>query len=285
MYCQKDVNTFVNLLQRCIQRDLAKGRELQLLIVINGLESIPYLAACVIRMFSSFDLLSEAQRVFKKLSEPDVFAWSAIIAAHAGSGENEEALALYYEMCDSSVEADGHVFVAALKVCSSLGRLEEGRVIHCSIIESGLESDVYVGSTIISMYSNCRCVLDALVVFERLPERNIVTWSALIKGYCQQNYGEEALVIFMQMQKEGMDPDRVIYVTILKACTSVSFAKAKQIHAEIIGRGFESDEWICNALVDMYSQYHDAYATRIMFNKLQKQNIIACSAFVSGYTL
>ena len=38
-------------------------------------------------------------------------------------------------------------------------------------------------------------------------------------------------------------------------------------------------------LVDMYSQYHDAYATRIMLNKLQKQNTIACSAFVSGYTL
>lgn len=279
------ISAFSSLLQRCIKkRDLAEGRRLHLLIVISGLEYNSFLGGHLIRMFAFFERLSEAQQVFSKLLNPNVFSWSAIISAHGESGKTVEALKLYHEMRVSTVEPDGHVFVAVLKVCSTAEALEQARTVHGHIIESGLESDVYVGSTIIDMYSNCGSVVDAHAVFNRLPRRNVVTWSALIKGCSQQDYGEDALQLFEQMQQQGMDPDQVTFVCVLKACSSVTLKKAQQIHSHIIGRGFESDVWISNALVDLYARCQNAAAASIMFNRLPEQDVVACSALIAGYT-
>jgi pentatricopeptide repeat protein len=91
-------------------------------------------------------------------------------------------------------------------------------------------------------------------VFEQLPVRNRVSWSALISGYVQQGQGQEALKRFKQMQDEGVSPDAITFASILKACgTSGAIEQGKQIHDEILSKGLlENDFVLCSALVDMY---------------------------------
>lgn len=282
----KHMDDFVHLLQRCMkERDLAAGRKVHFLIVKSGFECDVFLGSYLVRMFVFFERLTEAKQVFSKISKPNVYSWSAIISAHAKCGQIDQAIKLYHQMRKLTVEPDGHIFVAVLKACATSAALGQGKKIHRHVIESGFELDVYVGSTLVDMYTKCGNLEDAHAVFDRLPSRNVVTWSLLIKGYTECDHGWEALQIFQKMQVEKMDPDQIIFVCVLKACTSIAaLQQGWHIHACILERGFESDIWIHNTLIDMYAKCGDLEAARIAFDRLPEQDVVACSALIAGYT-
>ncbi len=60
-------------------------------------------------------------------------------------------------------------FVGVLNACASVVALEEGRSVHEQIIQSGCESDVFVGSSLVDMYAKCRSLEDAWRVFHKMP--------------------------------------------------------------------------------------------------------------------
>ncbi len=67
-------------------------------------------------------------------------------------------------MCPSSV-----TFVGVLNSCGSIVAVQEGRCVHQQIIQSGLESDVFVGSSLVDMYAKCGNIKDAWKVFNKTP--------------------------------------------------------------------------------------------------------------------
>ncbi|MCO5564269.1 hypothetical protein L7F22_017928 [Adiantum nelumboides] len=279
-----DAISYAGCLQRCIEnRDFAEGKRLHFSVVIDGLDYDSSFAAPLIRMYSFFQKLTEAQQVFSKLVEPNLFSWSAIMSAYGKFGQTEEVFKLYTQLQNSIVRLDGHGFVAVLQACSISSDLQWGRVIHNHVIESGWELDVFVGSTIIDMYSNCGHVADAHAVFNRLPSGNLVAWSALMKGYSQLDSIEEVLQLFAKMQQQGMNPDEVTFIGIIKACTGAVFKDAQHIHANIVKGGFEPNLWVGNALIDFYTRCNDLAAARIIFNKMPDQSPVAYSTLMSGY--
>lgn len=282
---QVSSNKFFGLVQKCIrENNEAAGRKVHYLIVKNGLESDAFLGTFVIRMFVLFGSLSEANEVFRKLSNPNVFSWNAIISAHLKFGQNDQAIQLYLEMKNSNIEPSGHVYVSVLKACSGIAALEQGRQIHTDIIGTGFESDVFVGSTVIDMYAKCGRLDEACIVFGRLPTRNVVTWSTLISGYAQHFHAEKALQLFKQMQQEGMQPNQVTFVLLLKACSSIADQEqGKWIHEHIIESGLEVDQFVGSTLVDMYAKCGNLEEAVQVFKELPKRNVVSWCAMITGY--
>ncbi len=60
-------------------------------------------------------------------------------------------------------------FVGVLNACANMIVVEEGRSVHQQIIQSGLESDVFVGNSLVDMYAKCGCIEDAWRVFNKMP--------------------------------------------------------------------------------------------------------------------
>ncbi len=60
-------------------------------------------------------------------------------------------------------------FVGVLNACATMIALEEGRCVHHHIIQSGLESNVVVGSSLVDIYAKCGSIEDAWRVFNKLP--------------------------------------------------------------------------------------------------------------------
>lgn len=278
-------DVFSQLLERCIkERDLRAGREVSYFIVRSGLESDSYLGSFLIRLFTLFDSVLEAKQVFNKLSNPTVFSWTAIISAHTQLGLNEDAILLFQEMDNLAVTPDGHVFVEVLKACSSIGALEQGNWIHTRILENGFELDQFVGTMLVDMYCKHGSIENAEMVFDRLPEKDVVTWSALIAGYVQHGYGHEALHLFQQMQEEGVKPDKVVFVSVLQACLNVgNLEHGKEIHSRIIDVGLESDQYIGSTLIDMYAKSGNLEESHHVFDKILCRDLVAWSALMSGY--
>jgi len=84
---------------------------------------------------------------------------------------------------------DRLTFVQVIKACAGLGRLEEGRSVHQQINESGLESDVIVGSSLVDMYPKCGSIEDAGNVFNKMPSQNVIIWTAMIFGHVKCGQG------------------------------------------------------------------------------------------------
>ncbi|KAH7294648.1 hypothetical protein KP509_27G011400 [Ceratopteris richardii] len=278
-------SVYTSLLQRCTEnKSFAEGEQLHSWLVATGLESDSAVGAPLIRMYTFFGKTEEAWSVFSNLSKPNSFAWSAIISAYAKLGQIDEVFKLYTCMQNSTSELDGHGFTAVLQACSISSDIQWGRKVHNHIIESGWDKDIFVGSTLIDMYSSCRCVADAHAVFDRLPRGNLVTWSALMKGYAQLNQVNKVIEIYKQMRQQGLDPDEVTFIGILKASSSSVFGDAQQIHADIVERGFEQSLWVSNALIHFYVRCDDLVLASGIFNKMPEQGPVAYSTLMAGYT-
>eukprot|EP00249_Psilotum_nudum_P015985 c25607_g15_i1 orf=2-343(+) len=107
-------------------------------------------------------------------------------------------------MQQEGVKPNEATFVSVLKACAHLAALEQGKQIHCYIIKSGFESDIFVGSALIDMYMKSGTVESAYKVFDRMPKRDLVSWNAMMAGYAQHGHGKEALMLFEQMKRDGM---------------------------------------------------------------------------------
>eukprot|EP00250_Pteridium_aquilinum_P016958 c23385_g2_i1 orf=87-488(+) len=117
------------------------------------------------------------------------------------------------------------VCVALLRACAMQKDLNKGTRVHADILKWGLlQTSSYVANTLVSMYAKCGALAKAELVVDELPVRNVVCWSALIAGYAQHGRGEDALNCFNRMQGEGLFPNEVTFICILKACGSIGAA-------------------------------------------------------------
>ncbi len=117
------------------------------------------------------------------------------------------------------MQPDSLSFVGVLKACANMVVIAEGRCVHQQIIQSGLESDVFVGSSLVDMYAKCGSMEDGWTAFNKMPSRNVVTWNAILRGCAMNGHGNEALKHFEHMCEEGVQPDDITFICLLSACS------------------------------------------------------------------
>ncbi len=214
--------TFVHVLSACANlRALKEGRYIHAEIVQSGCESDVYVGSSLVDMYAKCGSIEGAWRVFNIMPTHDVVAWSAMILGHVKCGQGQKALELFDQMQQDGVEPDSVTFIGVVNACASVGVLDEGKRVHEQIIQSGCDSHLFVGSSLVDMYAKCGSIEDASRVFYRMPTRNVVSWNAMIVGYVKCDQGQRALELYQQLQREGVVPDSVTFVGVLNACASV----------------------------------------------------------------
>ncbi|MCL7040318.1 hypothetical protein MKW94_009194 [Papaver nudicaule] len=152
-------------------------------------------------------------------------------------------------------ECDEFLFTSILKCCSLQSDLETGKCIHSQIIKQDMQSDPFVSSSLIDMYSKCGIPNAALAVFMRVREKTVVPWSAIIAGHCWNGLFEDALRFFGTMQSMRVEANEFIYTSVLSACLALGdFRKFRQIHCRIIRSNYGSNISVTNTLINLYSE-------------------------------
>lgn len=166
-----------------------------------------------------------ARFLFSKMTQRNVVSWNALIAGYTQNGENEEAFRLFRLLKRESIWPTHYTFGNLLSACANLTDLQLGRQAHAHVLkqgfrfQSGDESDIFVGNSLIDMYMKCGSVKDGSRVFENMYERDCVSWNAIIVGYGQNGHGAEALKMYDKMLVCGEKPDRVTMIGVLCACS------------------------------------------------------------------
>ncbi|MCO5599144.1 hypothetical protein L7F22_053244 [Adiantum nelumboides] len=218
-----DVAFLCGLRACTITRAFRIGQGLHSGIVKRGMEGDFQLGNTLVDMLGKCGLLEEARSVFDKLPNRNVVSWGAMIMCYVQQGSNEEAIHCFEQMQLEGLPPDGVIFTCSLKACCSLGAVDKGQEVHNEVIKLGFEKDIHTGTTLVDMYGQFGLLSEARAVFDELPARNLLSWSALIKGYGLNHKSQMALQCFQDMQEEGVKPDVVAYTSLLVACSHTSF--------------------------------------------------------------
>eukprot|EP01018_Ginkgo_biloba_P029482 Gb_12585 [translate_table: standard] len=212
--------TFPFVLKACAGlSSLQEGTEIHNDIVKFGFGSDIFVGNSLVAMYAKCGNIEIARQVFDKMFKRNVVSWSALIAGYVHMGHSREALTLFNEMHLHGIKPNLVATVSVLPACSHISALQQGKQIHGHIIKCGFWSNVIVGNALVDMYAKCGSVDIARHVFDKLSERNVISWSTMIDGYGMHGHGEDALALFSDMQQKGMKPDDITFVSVLTACS------------------------------------------------------------------
>jgi pentatricopeptide repeat protein len=277
--------TFVPVLNACASLEaLEEARHIHAQIIKSGYESDIYVGSSLVDMYAKCGHIEDARQVFDRMPRCDVVACNAMILGHVKCGQAERALELFQQMQSEGVEPVAITFVGVLNACASLMALEKGRQVHQQIRQCHFESNVFVASSLVDMYAKCGSIDDASYVFKRMPTRNVVVWSAMILGHVKCGRGQKALQLFQEMQHEGVEPNLVTFIGVLNACASIAaLDEGRRVEEQIVQCGCNTDAFVGNSLIDMYSKCGSIKDARRVFDTMSKRDVVAWNSMILGY--
>ena len=283
-----DAITFTCILRACgSMKTIEKGLKIHEEIVSRDLlKKDAMLGASLVDMYVKCGVLTRAHEVLKELQTRNVVSWNALISGYVHHGQFCEALNYFEEMQLQGISPNAITFTCILKACGSTGAIDKGKRIHEEIVgQRLLEKDIVLGNALVDMYTKCGVLTKAQSVLEELPKRDIVSWSTVIAGYAQHGQLHEALDCFRKMRSEGLYPNAITFVCLLKACGSAgALNKGEQIHDEIVSRCLlEKDIVLGNALVDMYAKCGVLSKAEKVLEALPVRNVISWSTLIMGH--
>ncbi|KAL5732032.1 Pentatricopeptide repeat-containing protein [Ranunculus cassubicifolius] len=183
--------------------------------------------------------INVSRKIFEGISEKDVVSWNSIIAIYAQSGLSLEALDTFYRMLgEREVKYNAMTFSIVLLACAHSGALQLGTSIHDQVIKMGLEENVFVGTSVIDMYCKCGRVGMARKVFNSMTKKNVKSWTAMISGYGMHGCAREALDVFYEMQRVGVNPNYITFVSVLAACSHGGLVEEGRHWFQMMSRDF-----------------------------------------------
>lgn len=258
--------------------------------------------------------LKGARRVLDEMPERNEVSWSTMIARYDQNGHHNEAIGLFGPMLDDGCKPNMSCLSSVLCASAALGDLQFGTQIHSHAIKIGFESNVFVASSLIDMYCKCgksetgRLIFDSLPqknvvcwnsmvagyssdgrieeaeqLFELMPARNIASWNAIISGYAQNELFGNAVELFDAMLASGQRPSLMTFSSVLHACANLSsLEKGRSVHAKIVKLGVQREVFMGTALADMYAKSGDIESCKRVFSRMAEKNEVSWTAMIQG---
>ncbi|KAF5204823.1 Pentatricopeptide repeat [Thalictrum thalictroides] len=283
----EDPTLFPHIFKACANLHyLREGISLHACIIRQGLESFTSIGNSTIDFYIKCGVMSSAMRVFAYMENKDSVSWNIFINGcfKFNQGSSKEGLLMFVQARAAGFEPNVSTLVLVLQACRDFRAICEGFSIHGFLIRSGFLSDVSVQNSLLSFYSEFEEMEIAEKLFDEMLVRDVISWSVMIGEYVRSGDSLGALLLFQEMLSSNeVKPDEFTVVSILKACTSLmDICLGRLVHCFVISKGFDSDTFVGNSLVDMYSKCIDSDSALQVFNEMSRRNIVSWNSILSG---
>ncbi|TXG55064.1 hypothetical protein EZV62_020320 [Acer yangbiense] len=161
----------------------------------------------------------ETVKLLSLLEEPDIVSWNIVIAACAHNGYYKEVFELFKHMRTAHILPDNYTLVSLLSTSTKFCNLALGSSLHGLIVKTNINChDTFLCNILIDMYGKCGCTGSSVKLFDRMTDRNLITWTALISTLGLNGFAHDAVKTFREMELQGFKPDRVAFIAVLTAC-------------------------------------------------------------------
>lgn len=310
-----DKFTFVFVFKACARvSDVINCQKFHAHALRLGVVTDLYVSNALIHVYSSCNGLSCARTVFDEMLKRDLVSWNSLICGYSQNSRFREVLGLFDTMKAENVKADATTIVKVIIACSQLGDLDYANTAVKYIQENYVEIDVYLGNTLIDLYGRYNLIESAKEVFNKMRERNIVSWNTMMMGYAkvgdlisarklfdempnrdviswtsmitcysQSNQFSDALNLFAEMMAAKAKPDEITVATVLSACAHLgSLDVGEAIHDYICKYDVKTDVYVGNSLIDMYCKCGAVDKALKVFLEMQERDSVSWTSVIAG---
>lgn len=176
-------------------------------------------STAMVSAYSKFGRVEDARMIFNQMVEKDLICWSAMISGYAESDHPQEALKLFSEMQVLEIKPDQVTMLSVISACAHLGSLDQAKWIHLYVDRNGFGGALPVSNALIDMYAKCGSLERARWVFEKMPRKDVISWTTMISAFAMHGDASNALSFFYQMTEQKIEPNAVTFVGVLYACS------------------------------------------------------------------
>ncbi|KAH6781738.1 hypothetical protein C2S51_007031 [Perilla frutescens var. frutescens] len=243
-----------------------------------------FVGSALVEMYSKCGEMDEVVRVFEEYSEPDTVLWTTVITGFEQSGQSVEALEFFARMAlTKGVVIDPVTLVSVLSACAQLLNLKAGRSVHGYMVRVGWESGLSLSNALLSLYGKTGSVDAAQKLFERMEEKDVISWGSMIACHAHHGGAEEALCLFNEMVARGIEPNAVVLISALQACEAkCSLDEGKRIHKLAARNGLDTDILVSTALIDMYMSCCSPDEAIEVFERMPEKDAVCFSVMLHG---
>ncbi|XP_042432373.1 putative pentatricopeptide repeat-containing protein At1g68930 isoform X2 [Zingiber officinale] len=209
---------------------LAYGKQIHAQVITSSFSGPinPVVYNGLLDMYCKCHCLSYARKLFGSMPVRGLIAWNSMMSGFLRSGQAEEALELLVFMVNYGVRPCDFTYAICIDACASLASINQGKQLHTLVVKNGFDSDLVIRNSLLDMYAKCGCNGSAKIIFEMLPSRDPILWTAMISTYGKSGCISDAIRIFEQMTELKIKHDEITYLAILSACS----------HAGLVNEGW-----------------------------------------------
>ncbi|KAF6168901.1 hypothetical protein GIB67_038398 [Kingdonia uniflora] len=283
------VVSFVNVFPAVVaMKDTNNCDVLYGLVVKMGSEYVEnlFVVSSAIFMYAELGDIDSARVVFEVARERDIEVWNTMIGGYVQNDCYAEGLDIFLRVLElNDIVPDTVTFLAALTAVSRLQRLDFGQQVHSYLLKNSMIVPVIISNALIAMYSKCNLVDTSFKIFEKMEERDIVSWNTMVSAFVQNECDDEGLMLVYEMQNQGFRIDSVTATALLSAASNLrNYRIGKQTHGYLL-RNWIQFEGIESYLIDMYAKSGLISIAKQLFEKncVNTKDQVTWNAMIAGY--
>ncbi|CAN6213400.1 unnamed protein product [Urochloa humidicola] len=212
---------------------LPEGRQLHALAAKLALSPAHTVVAnSLVHLYASCGDPDSALVLFRRIPDTTLVSWNTAVDALESNGDHLAALDLFREMQRDrpDLSPDAYTVQSVLGACAGAGALSLGLYAHALLLRelgggdgdaatAAVSRDVLINNSLVDLYSKCGAVELARQVFDRMSERDLASWNAMVLALANHGRVRDSLDLFHQMtQIANIKPNAITFVAVLSAC-------------------------------------------------------------------
>ncbi|EYU39753.1 hypothetical protein MIMGU_mgv1a022363mg, partial [Erythranthe guttata] len=230
LYDGVDPNEFTvcSVLNACgEEKELIFGEQLHNIVIKKAYDLDVYVATSLVDLYAKCGKIEKSRTIFDGMRRKNAITWSTIIAGYARNGLGGEAISLFRTMKRLKMFANSLTMVSILRACGLIRSVSTGKEVHAQIFKNFSPSNIFVGSALVWLYCKCGDYVSASKVLEYLPDKDVVSWTAMISGcarlgsalvhmYSKCGHLSEAAQVFESMPERNLVSWKAMIVAYAK---------------------------------------------------------------------
>ena len=244
--------TFTNVLPACARIGLVRpGKEIHARSIRMGCALDLFVSNALTDMYVKSGHLKLARNVFN-ISLRDEVSCNILILGYSQTSDCLESLSLFSEMQLMGLKQDNVSFMGALSACANLIAIKQGKEIHGFLLRKLFHIHLFVCNSLLDFYIKCGRIDLGRNIFDRMTNKDVASWNAMIMGYGMLGEVDTAIDLFENMRKDDVEYDSVSFIAVLSACSHGGLLeKGRKYFDELKARGIEPTQMHYACMVDL----------------------------------
>ncbi|KAL0915771.1 hypothetical protein M5K25_013225 [Dendrobium thyrsiflorum] len=278
---------WLHLLQTSIElKDLSLGLSIHAFLIKSARVLNTFHGNNLINMYSKFFEVESAHQVFDEMPIRNTISWTSLINGYSSINDFDNVFITLRKMHESGEKFNEHTCSCILH---SVEDLRIGEQVHALATKIGVENNIAVGTSLVSMYASNGRIEEMEFLFREMVDIDIRCLNSLILDYKKNKNWVKVILTFIYVLETGLQPNQYTFTNTISACDgSISINEGRQIHGLAIKCGALCEISVGNAVITMYGEHELTADAEKMFATMRDRNLVSWTAILpirvkSGY--